>query len=325
MRGTRAAASPDQDGWDPASHIGPIRDSSRAEAAAATRWIVRRRGGIGWLYRRLADDDSRRLLVDLLAHRVMGSRRIAFGPARPTREGVVRFARTALACDTSGLRYDLAPIGLDLSVQATPMFAVHTFLLEQYLHPSIEDANPRSGDCAVDGGAFWGDTALWLAERCGPDGLITAFEMDPANARVLESNLRGNPEMGRRVRVRREALWDETRELALHPAGAGSTVGGGQGVRAHAVAFDDLVDSGELERVDFIKLDVEGAEARVLRGALETIRRFRPRLAVAAYHRWDDLVDLPRLVSAAAPDYRFALTHRSLHQYDTVLFAWPRW
>ena len=71
-------------------------------------------------------------------------------------------------------------------MQATPMFAVHTFLLEQYLHPSIEDANPRSGDYAVDGGAFWGDTALWLAERCGPDGLITAFEMGPANARVLE-------------------------------------------------------------------------------------------------------------------------------------------
>lgn len=315
---------PDVDGWDPAWHMGPIRDPSSAEVVKAAAWLVRRSLGLRWLHGRLADDDSRRLLVDVIAHRLAGSRRVAFGPDRRTCESLARFADAELVSDRSGSlpRYDLGPIGLDLVVDASPMFAIHTFVLEQYRHPSIDEAGPRAGDHAIDGGAYTGETALWLAERCGPEGTVTAFEVDPSSLPVLRSNLRANGDVGRRVRVREEALWDSDTQLGLQPAGAASSVAPGDGHPVEAVALDSLVEAGELERVDFLKLDIEGAELRALKGAERTIRDFNPRLAVAIYHHWADIVEIPRWLSRAAPHYRFALAHSSFHQFDTVLFAW---
>ena len=323
-RAGRSVARPDADGWDPAWHLGPIRDPSSAELVKAALWLVRRSRGLRWLHGRLADDDSRRLLVDLVAHRLAGSRRVAFGPDRATRERLTRFADAELVCDRSGSlpRYDLGPLGLDLVVDAEPMFAIHTFVLEQYRHPSIAEAGPRAGDHAIDGGAYSGETALWLAERCGPEGSVTAFEVDSSSLPVLRANLRANGEVGRRVRVREQALWDGEARLGLQAAGAASSVAPGDGRQVEAVALDSLVEAGELERVDFVKLDIEGAELPALKGAERTIRASRPRLAIAVYHHWGDLVEIPRWLARTAPEYRFALTHRSLHQFDTVLFAY---
>lgn len=310
--------------WDPRWHIGPIEKRTAEERDAALAWLDRQCDDLDWLYDRLADDASRETLVRLLAHRLAGSRQIALGPGRDAAERLTDFAATALALDPEpdGLpRYDLAAIGLDLRVIAAPMFAVHTFLLEQYRHPELEEANVRAGDVVVDGGAFWGDTALWLADQAGPDGRVVVFEPDPSARGILERNLRANPGHASRIEVRPEALWDSETSLDLTSQGAASTVRPGDG-EVRAVSLDGLVRDGELPRVDFVKLDVEGAESNVLRGASGLIRERPPRLAIAIYHRPDDIVEIPRLLDGLAPTYRFALTHRSLHQYDTMLFAW---
>ena len=57
--------------------------------------------------------------------------------------------------------------------------------------------------------------------------------------------------------------------------------------------MDELGGDGVVPRVDFIKVDVEGADLGVLESAAETIRSQRPRLAIACYHRPDDLVAIP--------------------------------
>jgi FkbM family methyltransferase len=312
------------DEWDPRWHLGPIEDRTADERDAALAWIDERREDLDWLYGRLADDASRGLLVRLLAHRVVGSRRVALGPGRETAERLTEFAATALAAEpaTGGLpRYDLDAIGLDLRVVAAPMFAVHTFLLEQYRHPEIGEANVRPGDVVVDGGAFWGDTALWLAAEAGPEGRVVACEPDPTAREIFELNMRANAPTSTRIELRPEALWDEDTSLSLTLQGAASTVHAGAG-DVRAVTLDSLVDRGELPRPDFVKLDVEGAEPNAIRGARGLIGDRPPRFAVAVYHRAADIVDIPRLLDALAPKYRLALTHRSLHQFDTMLFAW---
>jgi hypothetical protein len=86
--------------------------------------------------------------------------------------------------------------------------------------------------------------------------------------------------------------------------------------------FVDLKAAEGLSRIDFIKLDIEGAEASALRGASRTIREDKPRLAISLYHRLQDFYELPLLLRGLNPGYRFAIDHYSIHSEETVLYAW---
>ena len=59
--------------------------------------------------------------------------------------------------------------------------------------------------------------------------------------------------------------------------------------------------------IDYVKYDVEGAEAEALAGTRETILRDRPKLLVSVYHRSEDLYALPLQIHAMRPDYRLYL------------------
>lgn len=67
--------------------------------------------------------------------------------------------------------------------------------------------------------------------------------------------------------------------------------------------IDKLVSELKLERVDFIKMDIEGAEQKAIFGARETLARYRPRMAICVYHLPDDPVTIPKLVQQAVPAY----------------------
>ena len=77
--------------------------------------------------------------------------------------------------------------------------------------------------------------------------------------------------------------------------------------------------------VDYIKYDIEGAEAGALRGSVDCICRHRPALRIALYHRGADLFELPLLLHRICPDYDLYLTReRSVPAWDIDLIAIPR-
>ena len=67
--------------------------------------------------------------------------------------------------------------------------------------------------------------------------------------------------------------------------------------------LDEIVQQLKLPRVDFIKMDIEGAERYALRGSTETIRQFHPRMAICTYHLADDVKLIPAIVKEADPNY----------------------
>ena len=91
---------------------------------------------------------------------------------------------------------------------------------------------------------------------------------------------------------------------------------------ARSIALDDLVADGVIDRVDFVKLDIEGAEPMALTGAVQVLERFRPRLALATYHEIDHLWQLPRFLAGLQPGYRFSIGHFTIHDEETVLYGW---
>lgn len=64
-----------------------------------------------------------------------------------------------------------------------------------------------------------------------------------------------------------------------------------------------------LPRVDYIKLDIEGAELDMLHGAAKTITRFKPKMAVSAYHKPEDLWTLATYIKSLRADYEFEFRH----------------
>ena len=81
---------------------------------------------------------------------------------------------------------------------------------------------------------------------------------------------------------------------------------------------DKIVSELDLQRVDFIKMDIEGSEQRALKGAQETIRRFKPRMAIASYHLADDNDKIPEIVRRARTDYQVEYTRCLLLTNGTI-------
>jgi len=68
-------------------------------------------------------------------------------------------------------------------------------------------------------------------------------------------------------------------------------------------------------------MDAEGHELKVLAGARETIKTFKPSLALSTYHRGDDLIKLPKFLLELNPDYKFYLRHCTPRWGETVLYV----
>ena len=76
--------------------------------------------------------------------------------------------------------------------------------------------------------------------------------------------------------------------------------------------LDDFVRENNLERVDFIKSDIEGFERKLLAGAQETLRRFAPKLALCTYHLPDDPEVMEALIKQANPKYNVVQKRKKL-------------
>jgi FkbM family methyltransferase len=153
---------------------------------------------------------------------------------------------------------------------------------------SIQD-HVHSGTRVLDIGAQSGFYSLLLSRLVGPEGMVFAFEPLPANFRVLEENLRLNSIQN--VMIRREAVSDfsgnisfdfprEEVSLIAGPVLPSDNLGTFQ---VPAISLDDFFRQIG-QPIQFIKMDVEGAETAVLRGAVQTLKAFHPSMVVELHH-----------------------------------------
>ena len=238
---------------------------------------------------------------------------------------VQRHAAAALpgAPELNTYRISRGPAALEVLSDAGEFLS--TFLLEQYAcrrRGALMAA--ATGATVVDAGAGWGDTSLYFAASVGPGGRVLAFECDEGNRRVLAANLAAHAELARRVQVVERPLWDVSdRRATLASAGLDSTLqpAGPDGPALLTLSLDDFARTSNLQRLDFLKLNVSGHEGPVLVRAQGVIRRFRPSLAIAVHQHLENVWEVPYLVKQIVPDYRLFLDHFTLHEQKTILFA----
>jgi len=136
----------------------------------------------------------------------------------------------------------------------------------------------NEGDTALDIGAHAGQYALIMAARCGRTGHVAAFEPDPHARRKLQRNIALNPDVKAPV-VEAMAVSDAPGEATLYSQGGNANsslarTGIGEQVAAHAekftvplVTLDDYIAERKLATPRWVKIDTEGAEIRILKGA----------------------------------------------------------
>jgi FkbM family methyltransferase len=175
----------------------------------------------------------------------------------------------------------------------------------------------------MDVGAHRGDVIVEFARQTGSsyDGII-ALEPDSATATLLEENLRRNGIDG--VEIHNKAAWHKRASLRFHEGRAGSsrvTESEDPAMPGKSIEVDTIDSVLQGRRVTYISMDIEGAEHNALLGGEQTIKAWRPRLAVCVYHKREDLFDLILLLKSFVPDYALYLRHYTDNQTETVVYA----
>jgi FkbM family methyltransferase len=175
----------------------------------------------------------------------------------------------------------------------------------------------------IDGGAFDGDSVgAFFKLVDGRFSRVIAFEPDALTFRKLRAYREGLPDaLRQRVELCNAGLWSESTRLPFDATGTlGSALGNGQGTEVAVVALDDYAHTSSPL---FVKYDVEGAERDALLGARRLLARGDTALAVAVYHRPDDLWSLAALIREINPAYRFGLRSHMDDGADLMLYAVP--
>jgi FkbM family methyltransferase len=148
---------------------------------------------------------------------------------------------------------------------------------------------PNGSDVIIDAGANQGFVSLYFESLLDSEGLVWAFEPDSKNISTFKHNIELNYEKKSKIRIVDFLLWDKNEMVKFHEAGS---VGSSAHYMPHddkivmkrAITLDQWVKENNISKIDFIKMDIEGAELEAIAGAIETIKKFNPNFAIASYH-----------------------------------------
>ena len=166
----------------------------------------------------------------------------------------------------------------------------------QYICPGFL---PKEGDIFIDCGTYDGATAVRFVNMgCK----VYGFEIEKnlyAKARKVAEE--------KNFIVENLGLGSRKHEMKYISSGAATRLSSQGTETTQITTIDNYVGENKLPRVDFIKMDVEGAELDILKGAAITLAKYKPTLALSAYHRLDDFWTLTKFIKSIRPDYEFAM------------------
>ena len=181
----------------------------------------------------------------------------------------------------------------------------------------------RPNDTVLDVGANYGLVSVLLSQLVGSGGTVHAFELNPAVLAYLEQTVDQNPVSN--VRLHRFGLGSESAEMTLtvpdRNSGAGSLVR--RAPRAESSQYtvnirmlDDVLDEFPSERISIMKIDVEGFEASVLKGADHALRRGQIETILFEFNRGGVPSDSPVFTILAAAGYGFFSIPRRYFRFE---------
>lgn len=203
-------------------------------------------------------------------------------------------------------------------------------LFSQYLDKINKDAIKT----VIDGGFCNGINAIAFDIEIKNLEKIYAFEPMYENFKnEIYANIIGK--IGK-IEIIHRGLWEKEEVLEFCKTGTNTRASHIKEIKAgrpprnnddyfsiKTMSIDELVKQKNNPKIDFIKMDIEGAELKALKGGTKTLKEHRPQLAVSIYHSNEDFVDIPIYLNEVLENYTFRVGHYSPDTYETLLYAIP--
>lgn len=174
---------------------------------------------------------------------------------------------------------------------------------------------PGENEVFVDCGAFDALNSKQFAEWCGNKyERIVAFEPSSGMYDSIKKT----------VKLPRFEIYGVATGADKHEAffsddeSTGSMVVKSGGNKVQVDSIDNILNGGYCS---FIKMDVEGAELDTLKGAVNTIKNYKPRLAICIYHKPSDIGEILPFIESIRNDYKYCVRHYTSCDWETVLYA----
>jgi FkbM family methyltransferase len=154
--------------------------------------------------------------------------------------------------------------------------------------------SPRPGDVVVDGGAYHGTFTILAARMVGPEGKVIAFEPDGRNRERLRENVELNDLDN--VIIVPKGLWSSERRMAFCEYGEDFSALSYEDLHCNVnlrhevtgevevVSLDNEIERLDIDRLDFLKMDIEGSEIEAVKGARDVLTNNDVKVAIASYH-----------------------------------------
>jgi FkbM family methyltransferase len=291
-------------------------------------WFVKNSEKLFAAYSLLNDEASKRMYLHLIAFRLGGHLSVKLpvhfaGKTKELADYQAMAKYTTSQLPNNGIfgklrHYDFTHAGHRYVIDCLNL-EPYIFRGQYYYAKNGVSIMPEKGDAVLDGGACTGDTSLIFSNSVGEEGVVYALDPVADHLEILDYNVKQFPL--KNVKIMPFGVADKNvfaKPIVLNQYAPGFR-SGNQTLPMRAI--DYLVSAGEIPKLDFIKLDVEGAEMETLRGALQSIGRFKPKLAISLYHKPNDLFDIILFIKEKFPFYQCFVDHYTIHAEETVLYC----
>lgn len=168
---------------------------------------------------------------------------------------------------------------------------------------------PSQGDVVIDAGAHYGFYTLLASKLAGSEGTVLAFEPHPTNYKRLLLNLLLTK--AKNVKAFNVALGESSRQAKLYLAHSGehsitpelSDCSFYGYFYVQVTTIDKIVRELGIDKISLMKIDTEGAELSVLKGAFRTIQNCKPKITIASYHYPNEAIEIKEWLKINFPFY----------------------
>jgi FkbM family methyltransferase len=195
-----------------------------------------------------------------------------------------------------------------------------SFEEEPYIESLNPITNPKAGDYCIDAGISKDAMSplFDFAELVGDRGKIFAFEPDYTIHKYINKEIE---ERGyKNIKLYSYGIWNEKTKIKFYMQECSSSavrkvIEDPEYITANFIDIDSFMEENKIERMDVIKMDIEGAEINAIKGAEKTIKKYKPNLIIALYHRKDDAINIINIVHKMNPNYEIFLCYHYPFDY----------